>query len=88
MNTIEGKKFDIPKGNWKHIKKSSEWEQYNENPAKNKVGDFSPCGAYLKWETMDGKVSLFMEVKTIFKKNQVLFIRHRSGLCYWFVSAE
>lgn len=77
-------KIEIPKGKWKHLKKSYQWEQYNENNAKNKVGEFGTEAQYLVWKSDDSRESLFMEVKEIKETNDTLYIRHRSGLEYWF----
>lgn len=84
MKTTLGDEFEIPQGVWKHLKKSQEWETYNENYAKGKNGYFSETGKYLKWDSSDGKVTMFIEVHKIRIALDTLLLTHRSGLMYWF----
>ena len=84
MRTFEGEAFDIPEGLWRHTKKSYEWENWNVNTAKNKVGSFKEDRHYLRWDSEDGSETLFMEVKELLEYRDSLYVRHRSGLEYWF----
>ena len=88
MYTTESKKFNLPPGKWKHVKKSYEWEKNNRNGAKGMVGEFSEEKRYLVWQSDDGKETLFMEVKEIRTDGITLYIRHRSGLEYWFTKEK
>ncbi len=72
------------KGNWRHLKKSYAWEQYNENNAKNKIGSFGTEAQYLVWQSDDAREHLFIEVKEYRINDDTLYIKHRSGLEYWF----
>lgn len=80
----------IPEGRWKHLQKSMEWEAYNKNTAKGLVGKFSVDGRYLKWQADEpiNPETIFMEVKDIEEVNGRLWIKHRSGLQYWFEKVE
>lgn len=88
MKDMYGKTFDIPTGKWKHLKKSYEWEKYNENNAKNKLGEFGTEAQYLVWKSDDSRETLFMEVKDIRVTDKQVYVRHRSGLEYWFGKEE
>lgn len=85
-------KYDIPEGKWRHICKSFEWEQNNGNPAKGLVGTFTQDGPYLRWQSEDGQENMFIEVIDIevsdVGSQRRVYIKHRSGLQYFFKKAE
>jgi len=84
MKTLE----KIPQGNWKHLQKSKEWEAFNKNTAKGLVGTFSADGVYLRWQSTDGQENLHIEVKDMLVTEGRMWIKHRSGLQYWFEKEE
>ncbi len=65
-----------------------EWEAYNHNTAKGMTGTFSTEGVYLRWQSDDGQENMFIEVKDIVMNEEKMYVRHRSGLQYYFEKVE
>lgn len=65
-----------------------EWEAYNRNTAKGMIGTFSTDGPYLRWQSEDGQENMFIEVKDIVLGDDKMYVKHRSGLQYYFEKAE
>lgn len=87
MKSSSGKTFEIPKGKWKHLRVSAEWEKNNDNDAKGKIGDFRKNGVYLEWTSDDGKSSLNCDVKDISASDSSIHMKARTGMEYWFQRA-
>lgn len=67
------------------LKKSFEWERLNKNEARGMTGKFSSVGpTILRWDSLDGTITMLAEVKEIRSKDNMLYVRHRSGLEYWY----
>lgn len=88
MRSSTGKTFEIPAGEWVHVKRSAEWEKNNGNDAKGLTGTFRKNRHYLEWQSDNGRASINMDVKDITVSATDIHIKSKGGLEFWFKNAD
>lgn len=73
-----------PKGNWKHIGISKEWEDNNKNPLKGKTGHFEQEGTSFIFQSKGTEDTFFITPKKIQTKGNKLIIQSTGNLEYEF----